>query len=115
MKVMIRDLFGLAEALKYAAMYKKNPGFNVFTDSGKYAGNQGQAVRKMVSVTVAPSSKDPSKVTIFLSYKGQAKITLAMEEWHAIGLAGQLLNLASEVERKKFITEKNAMTAMQRR
>ena len=85
MKVMIRDLFALSEALKFAALYKKNPGFSIFTDSGKYAGHQGQSVIKTISVSVAPSNRDPNKFTVFLSYKGSQKITIAMEEWHAIG------------------------------
>jgi len=109
MKIMIRDLFGLAEALKFAALYKKNPGFSLFTDSSKFAGNQGQATVKTVSVTVAPSKKDPNKFTIFLSYKGIQKITIAMEDWHAIGLAGQLQNLASKVEEKKFTIEEQML------
>jgi len=109
MKIMIRDLFGLAEALKFAALYKKNPGFSLFTDSSKFAGNQGQSTIKTVSVTVAPSKKDPNKFTIFLSYKGVQKITIAMDDWHAIGLAGQLQNLASKVEEKKFIIEEQML------
>jgi len=109
MKVSTRDLYALAEALKFAALYKKNPGFTIFTDSSKFAGNQGQGVTKNITVSVAPSSKDPNKFTIFLSYKGQQKITLAMEEWHAIGLASQLSNLANITENKKFEIEKQLM------
>ena len=109
MKIMIRDLYALAEALKFAALYKKNPGFMIFTDSSKFAGTQGQGTTKNVSVSVAPSKRDPNKFTIFLSFKGQQKITIAMEDWHAIGFAGQLIQLANETERIRFETEKNLM------
>jgi len=109
MKIMTRDLYALAEALKFAAMYKKNPGFMIFTDSSKFAGNQGPGIMKQVSVTVAPNNKDPNKFTVFLSYKGQQKIIIAMDEWHAIGLAGQLTNLANETEKKKFEIEKQML------
>ena len=109
MKIMIRDLYALAEALKFAALYKKNPGFMIFTDSSKFAGNQGQGTTKNVSVTVAPSKRDPNKFTIFLSFKGQQKITIAMEDWHAIGFANQLIHLANETEKTRFETEKTLM------
>ena len=48
-----------------------------------------------------------NKIKIFLSYKGNAKITLALEKWHAIGLAGQLKTLADETQKAKFKAENN--------
>ena len=48
------------------------------------------------------------KPKIFLNYKGQGKVTLALEKWHAIGLAGQLKTLADETLRVKFEHERKA-------
>ena len=108
MKINIRDLFALAEAIKYAAMYKQNPDFIIFTDSNKYAGTQqGQGTTKKVTVTTMPSSKDPNKYKIFLTYNGQKKINLALDQWHAIGLAEELKSLATKVNEEKFAMEMN--------
>ncbi len=106
MKVGIRDLFGLAEALNYAATYGQSD-FIVFTDSSKFAGTaQGQGQTKQVSVGTAVGNN--GKPRIFLNYKGRGKITIAMERWHAVGLAKQLEELANETLRLKFKKERKA-------
>ena len=106
MKIANRDLYAFAEALKFAATYYKCD-FMLFTDSSKFAGNQGQqGITKRVSISAAPSKKDPNKYLIFISYQGQQKITIALERWMAIGLAEQLKTLADETERVKFKIEK---------
>ena len=105
MKVSIRDLYALAEALKFAAIYG-NCDFTVFTDSSKFAGTaQGAGQTKQVSVGTAIGNNGKPK--IFLNYGGAKKITLALEKWHAIGLAGQLKTLANETLAKKFENERN--------
>jgi len=106
MKINVRDLYALSEALNFAAVYGQSPDFVVFTDSSKFAGTaQGQGQTKQVSVGTAMGNN--GKVKIFLNYKGQNKVTLALEKWHAIGLAGQLKTLADETLKKKFETERN--------
>ena len=105
MKVNIRDLFALAEALDYAGKYKQCD-FMIFTDSSKFAGTQGQGVTKKVTVSAAPSQRDPNKYMVFLSYQGTKKVTLAMDTWMAIGIAGQLRNLAQAVENERFKKER---------
>ncbi len=108
MKINIRDLYALADALHYAGMYGQAPDFTVFTDSSKFAGTaQGQGQTKQVSVGTAIGNNGKPK--IFLNYKGQNKITLALEKWHAIGLAGQLKSLADETSKMKFSNERNAI------
>jgi hypothetical protein len=108
MKVSIRDLYGLAEALKFAAFYGQCD-FVVFTDSSKFAGTaQGQGQTKQVSVGTAIGNNGKPK--IFLNYKGAKKITLALEKWHAVGLAEQLRTLADETARIKFKIERNNLT-----
>jgi ribonuclease HI len=103
MKVSVRDLFGLAEALNYAATYGQCD-FIVFTDSSKFAGTaQGQGITKQVSVGTAVGNNGKPK--IFLNYKGAKKITIAMERWHAVGLAKQLESLANETISQKFKKE----------
>jgi len=107
MKIGVRDLYALAEALNYAGMYGQAPDFTVFTDSSKFAGTaQGAGQTKQVSVGTAIGNNGKPK--IFLNYKGQNKITLALEKWHAIGLAGQLKTLADETSRQKFAHERNS-------
>ena len=106
MKIANRDLFGLAEAIKFAATYNQCD-FMIFTDSSKFAGNNGQGINKRVSISAAPSKKDPNKYLIFISYKGNANITIALEKWMAIGLAEQLKTLADATEKKKFEIENN--------
>jgi mannose/fructose/N-acetylgalactosamine-specific phosphotransferase system component IIB len=100
MKIAVRDLYSLADALKYAATYGQCD-FLVFTDSSKFAGTaQGQGQTKQVSVGTAIGNNGKPK--IFLNYKGSKKITLALEKWHAIGLAGQIETLADETLKLKF-------------
>jgi len=109
MKISNRDLFGLAEALKFAAMYNQCD-FMIFTDSSKFAGTQqGQGVTKKVSVAAMPSRKDPNKYLVFLNYQGQKKITLALDKWMVIGLAGQLQSLADTIEKEKYRIEREMM------
>ncbi len=104
MKVSARDLFGLAEALNYAATYGQSD-FIVFTDSSKFSGTtQGQGITKQVSVGTAIGNN--GKPRIFLNYKGRGKITIAMERWHAVGLAKQLEVLANEIMIAKFTKER---------
>ncbi len=103
MKVSARDLFGLAEALNYAATYGQCD-YIVFTDSSKFSGTaQGQGITKQVSVGTAIGNNGKPK--IFLNYKGRGKITIAMERWHAVGLAKQLEALANETMAAKFKLE----------
>ena len=106
MKISVRDLYALSEALKFAAVYGQSPDFVIFTDSSKFAGTaQGQGQTKQVSVGTAIGNNGKPK--IFLNYKGAGKITLALEKWHAIGLAGQIKTLADETLKKKFERERN--------
>jgi hypothetical protein len=106
MKINVRDLYALAEALNFAAVYGQSPDFVIFTDSSKFAGTaQGQGQTKQVSVGTAMGNN--GKIKIFLNYKGQNKVTLALEKWHAIGLAGQLKTLADETLKRKFEAERN--------
>ena len=105
MKINVRDLYALADALNFAAVYGQSPDFVVFTDSSKLAGTaQGQGQTKQVSVGTAMGNN--GKIKIFLNYKGQNKVTLALEKWHAIGLSGQLKTLADETLKKKFENER---------
>ena len=109
MKINARDLYALAEALNYAAVYGQTPDFTIFTDSSKFSGTaQGQGQTKNVSVGTAIGNNGKPK--IFLNYKGQSKITLALEKWHAIGLSGQLKQLADETMSQKFAKERGAMS-----
>ncbi len=113
MKVSIRDLFGLAEALNYAALYGQSD-FIVFTDSSKFSGTQqGQGIAKQVSVGTAIGNNGKPK--IFLNYKGRGKITIAMERHHAIGLGKQLDELARETLRMKFKKEQEQASNYQSR
>jgi hypothetical protein len=108
MKINVRDLYALGEALNFAAVYGQSPDFMVFTDSSKFAGTaQGQGQTKQVSVGTAMGNN--GKIKIFLNYKGQNKVTLALEKWHAIGLAGQLKTLADETLKRKFQHERQAI------
>jgi hypothetical protein len=107
MKIGVRDLFALADALSYAATYAQNPDFVIFTDSSKFAGTQGQGQTKQVSVGFAIGNNGKPK--IFLNYKGAKSIALALEKWHAIGLAKQLESLANETLRFKFKHERDAL------
>jgi hypothetical protein len=107
MKVSVRDLFGLAEALNYAATYGQCD-FIVFTDSSKFAGTaQGQGQTKQISVKTAIGNNGKPK--IFLNYKGAGNVSIALERWHAVGLAKQLETLASETLKLKFEKERNAV------
>jgi hypothetical protein len=109
MKIANRDLFALAEALKYAAMYKQCD-FMIFTDSNKFAGTQqGQGVTKKVTISAAPSTRDPNKHKVFLTYNGQGKVSIALDPWHAIGLGEQLKALAIATENEKYKKEKERM------
>jgi hypothetical protein len=108
MKISNRDLFALAEALKYAAMYKQCD-FMIFTDSSKFAGTQGQGVTKKVSISAAPSSRDPNKHKVFINYNGQGKINIAIDPWMAIGLGEQLKALATATENEKYAKEREMM------
>jgi mannose/fructose/N-acetylgalactosamine-specific phosphotransferase system component IIB len=104
MKINVRDLFGLAEALNYAATYGQCD-FVIFTDSSKFAGTaQGQGQTKQISVGTAVGNNGKPK--IFLNYKGANKITIALEKWHAVGLAEQLKTLASATLTQKFEKER---------
>ena len=105
MKVSNRDLFGLAEAIKFAATYNQCD-FTIFTDSSKFAGNNGQGINKKISISAAPSRKDPKKFLTFISYKGSQSITIAIDKWMAIGLAEQIKNLAMETDKMKFKIER---------
>ena len=106
MKINARDLYALASALDYAATYGQCD-FTVFTDSSKFPGTeQGQGQTKQVSVGTATGRNGKPK--IFLNYKGAAKITLALEKWHAVGLAGQLKELANQIMVSKFQIEQQA-------
>jgi len=107
MKVSVRDLYALAEALKYAGIYGQCD-FVVFTDSSKFAGTaQGQGQTKQISVGTAIGNNGKPK--IFLNYKGSKKITLALEKWHAIGLAEQLRTLADDTLKHKFEIERKSI------
>lgn len=100
MKVSNRDLYALADALQYAATYGQCD-FTVFTDSSKFSGTaQGAGQTKQVAVGTAQGNN--GKIKIFLNYKGHGKITLALEKWHAVGLAGQLKQLADSTQAMKF-------------
>ncbi len=106
MKVSVRDLFGLAEALNYAATYGQCD-YIVFTDSSKFSGTaQGQGQTKQVSVGTAVGNNGKPK--IFLNYKGSGKVTIALDRWHAVGLAKQLEALANETIALKFAKEREA-------
>jgi len=109
MKISIRDLYALSDALNFAAIYGQSPDFVIFTDSSKFAGTaQGQGQTKQISVGTAMGNN--GKIKIFLNYKGAGKITLALEKWHAVGLAGQLKTLADETLKHKFQIERNNYT-----
>lgn len=100
MKINVRDLYALSDALHYAATYGQCD-FTVFTDSSKFSGTaQGQGQTKQVSVGTAMGNN--GKLKIFLNYNGSGKITLALEKWHAVGLAGQLKSLADQTQAAKF-------------
>lgn len=105
MKVQIRDLFALGEALKFAGLYENTPaGFSIFTDSNKYSGTQqGTGHTKMITVSAAVGHNGKPKV--FISFKGAIKVTVALEKWHAIGIASQILNLADKTQELKFKEE----------
>ena len=104
MKINVRDLYALSDALHYAATYGQCD-FSVFTDSSKFAGTaQGQGQTKQVSVGTAMGNN--GKLKIFLNYNGASKISLALEKWHAVGLAGQLKQLADSTQEMKFEHDK---------
>ena len=105
MKLQNRDVFAFAEALKMAATYGKCD-FMVFTDSSKFAGNQGQGVTKKLSVSAAPSSKDPNKLSIFINYQGSTKVNIVIDRWAALGFANQILTLAQKTEEAKIDIER---------
>ena len=106
MKINIRDVYAMGEALKMAALYNTCD-FVIFTDSTKSAFHkEGQASTKKITISAAPSRKDPNKYSIFLTYQGNQKITLVLDKWHALGVANQLLTLAQYTEEKKFEKEK---------
>jgi hypothetical protein len=106
MKIGVRDLFGLAEALIFSATYGQSSDFQIFTDSTKFAGTaEGQGHKKQVSVGAAVGNN--GKLRVFLTFNGLKKITIALEKWHAIGLAEQLKTLASETLKTKFTFEQN--------
>lgn len=108
MKINVRDLYALSDALNFAGVYGQSPDFVVFTDSSKFSGTaQGEGQTKQVSVGTAIGNNGKPK--IFLNYKGQSKITIALEKWHAIGLAGQIRALADETSKMKFQFERESM------
>jgi hypothetical protein len=110
MKISVRDLYALSEALNFAGLYGQSPDFTVFTDSSKFSGTaQGAGQTKQVSVGTAVGNNGKPK--IFLNYKGANKITIALEKFHAIGLAGQLKTLADETLKQKFNHEREASKA----
>ncbi len=106
MKIGIRDMYALSEALMYAAVYGQCD-FTIFTDSSKFAGTaQGQGQTKQCSVGTAVGNNGKPK--IFLNYKGAGKVTIAMEKWQAIGFAKQIEALANETIALKFKIERDA-------
>ena len=106
MKIGVRDMYALAEALNYAALYGQCD-FVVFTDSSKFAGTaQGQGQTKQVSIGTAMGNN--GKLKIFLNFKGREKVTIAMEKWNALGFAKQIEHLADETLSAKFALERES-------
>jgi ribonuclease HI len=105
MKISSREIIAMGEALKWAAMYNTCD-YMTFTDSTKSSFHkEGQAAVKKISISVAPSNKDPNKYSIFLTYQGNQKITVVLDKWSAISLGDQLINLGQYTDRKKFEKE----------
>jgi len=105
MKIGIRDLFAMAEALKMAALSGQSD-FVVYTDSSKSLSNTGPGVTKQVSVG---AGEWRGKSRVYLNYKGQGQIQVSLEKWHALGLANQIETLAKETLAAKFKKEKQLM------
>jgi len=103
MKINVRDLFALAEALTMAA-HGAQTDFIVYTDSSKsFANTTGVGITKQVSVG---SGEWKGNTRVYLNYKGQGQIQLSMDRWHALGLANQIKTLAQETLNHKFKEER---------
>jgi hypothetical protein len=108
MKIGIRDLFALGEAIDMAAKGFVPADFTVFTDSSKFEGNTGVGVTKQISIGAGEYRGKPR---IYINYKGTSQIQLSLDKWHAIGVAKQILNLADSTLQAKYKKEKEQYEA----
>jgi len=103
MKIAIRDLYAMAEAIMMAANGIA-PDFVLYTDSSKSNFNNGNGITKQISVG---SGEYRGKPRVYLNYKGQGQIQLSLDKFHAIGVAKQLQALCDATLNKKFEEERN--------
>lgn len=108
MKIGIRDLFALGEAIDMAAKGFAPADFVVFTDSSKVEGNTNPGVTKQVSVGAGEFKGKPR---IYINYKGTGQIQLSLDKWHAIGLSKQIQTLADSTLKGKFDKEREQYAA----
>ena len=108
MKIGIRDLFALGEAIESAVKGFTAPDFIVFTDSSKFEGNTGAGITKQISIGAGEFKGKPR---VYINYKGTGQIQLSMDKWHALGLAQQIKCLANSTLDNKFLKERENYAA----
>ncbi len=108
MKIGIRDLFALGDAIDCAVKGFTAADFVVFTDSSKFEGNTGAGVTKQISVGAGEFKGKPR---VYINYKGTSQIQLSLDKWHAIGLAQQIKCLANSTLDSKFQKERESYAA----
>ncbi len=108
MKIGIRDLFALGEAIDMAVKGFGAADFVVFTDSSKFEGNTGAGVTKQVSIG---AGEFKGKQRIYINYKGSGQIQLSLDKWHAVGLSKQIQTLADSTLKGKFDKEREQYEA----
>jgi len=111
MKISVRDLFAMGEAILMAVKGEGGDAdFVVYTDSSKASAN-GQGVTKQCSIG---AGEFRGKKRIYINYKGNSQIQLSLDKWHAVGVAKQIEALANETVNQKLLKEREAAAAFSR-
>jgi hypothetical protein len=101
MKFSSEELHGLAEALTEAGMWGRCS-FIKFSDPKKSGSNNNTTSNDSKKFTVT-ASVEGDKVKVFMNIiQGSKKIAMPLEKYAALGLAHQIHDLATEINRMKF-------------
>lgn len=101
MKFSSEELHGLAEALTEAGMWGRCS-FTKFSDPKKSDSNNNTTANETKKFTVT-AIVEGEKVKVFMNIaQGSKKITMPLEKYAALGLAHQIHDLATEINKMKF-------------
>jgi hypothetical protein len=101
MKFSSEELHGLAEALTEAGMWGRCS-FTKFSDPKKSDSNNNTTPNETKKFTVT-AIVEGEKVKVFMNIaQGSKKITMPLEKYAALGLAHQIHDLATEINKMKF-------------